>query len=71
MDTFNVRIVCRVTNMEPGTGSQRLVVDKQRPLLQRSPRVIFVEAAKGFLFRLANQNNGMKLLKGGIRISSQ
>ena len=63
MDTFNVRIVCRVTNMEPGTGSQRLVVDKQRPLLQGSPRVIFVEAAKGLLFRLANQNNGVTCVK--------
>ena len=63
MDIFNVRIVCRVTNMEPGTGSQRLVVDKQRPLLQRSPRVIFVEATNGLLFRLTNQTNGVTRVK--------
>ena len=63
MDTFNVRIVYRVIDIEPGTGSQRLVVDKQRPLFQGSPRVIFVEAAKGLLFRLANQNNGVTCVK--------
>ena len=63
MDTFNVRIVCRVTNMEPNTCSQRLVVDKQRSLFTGSPRVIFVEAAKGLLFRLANQNNAVTCVK--------
>ena len=63
MDTFNFRIVCRVTHMELGTGNQRLVVDKQRPLLQGSPRVIFVEAANGLLFRLANQNIGATCVK--------
>ena len=59
MDTFNVRILCRVANIEPGRGSQRLVVDKQSPLLQGSPRVILVEAAKGLLFRLTTQNHGV------------
>ena len=63
MDTFNVRIVCRLTNMEPGKGSQRLVVDKRRLLLQGSPRVIFVEATNGLLFRLTNQNNGATCVK--------
>ena len=50
-------------HIEAGTGSQRLVVDKQRLLLQEFPRVIFVEAAKGLLFRLANQDNGVTCVK--------
>ena len=49
--------------MEPGTGSQGLVVDKQGSLLHGTPRVTFVEAAKGLLFRLANQNNRVTCIK--------
>ena len=46
-------------NIEPGTGSQRLVVDQQRSFLRKSPRVIFVEAAKSLLCRLTTQNHGV------------
>ena len=58
MDTFNVRIVYRVIDIEPGTGSQRLVVNKQSILLSGTTPMVFVEATK-LLHRLTNQKHGV------------
>ena len=41
---------------QPGTGSQRLVVDRQTNLFPGSPRVLFVETVQGPLFLSTNQN---------------
>ena len=57
MDTLNVPKSTLNIKSHPGTGSQRLVVDRQTNLFPVSPRVLFVETSRVHHFSVSTNQN--------------